>query len=213
MATTPHAVRVIGPRELAAASKTGEALVWTVSKAPEDWQRELSPFYLGPVPLYNGNTAVCMENAWQYAKVYADHVDAAGEPSEAYWAWANDGWRRPAVRYPKGKGAKPLYSLWAGEKLGYLDARKHIYWPLYRDSVKQTAGYQRLKELHAVGPVTLFDFDGYEAPAAWSLRDVANHPGRPMGHAFVLKAMLLYGDAVEPSDLPLTPTEPQFGLF
>lgn len=210
---TPHPVRVIGPRELDAATRAGETVVWTVSKAPEAWQRELSPFNLGPVPLYGGGEATCMENAWQYAKVYANHVDAAGEPTEAYWAWANDGWRRPAVRYPMGKGAKPLYSLWEDEKLGYLDARKRVYWPLYRDAVKLTAGFQRLKELHAAGPVTLFDFDGYDAPAAWSLRDVANNPSRPMGHAFVLKAMLLHGEGIEPGELPEQNPAPQLGLF
>lgn len=219
-AAAHHAVRVIGPRELEAARAAGENIVWTVSASSEDWQRELSPFYLGPVPLYGGRTARCMENAWQYAKVYASMATDDGEPTEAYWKWAQDGWSRPAVRYPMGKGAKPLYLLWAGQRLDYLQARRQVYWTLYRDAVRLTAGFAKLQSLHQQGPVSLFDFDGYcHQSRAMSLTDVTLALNRPMGHAFVLKSMLLGGPEISPEDLggladpPLGASNPQQALF
>ena len=201
-----NTVRVIGPRDLQHNGKpklnAGETLVWTVSKAADDWQRELSPFHLGPVPLYDGRTARCMENAWQYAKVYAQHADASGQPLPHYWHWAEEGWAKPAVRYPMGKGAKPLYLLWQGERLGYIEARQRVYWRLYRDAVQATAGFNTLRSLHEQGPLCLFDFDGYDHEAmGLTLADVIRLTNRPMGHAFVLKAMLTQGHRVEAADV------------
>lgn len=206
-------IRVIGPRELGAVRKSsaGEAegdssVVSTVSKSPTEWERDLSPFHLGPVPLYTGGQSRCMENAWQYAKVYAEHVGASGEILPQYRLWAEDGWSRPAVRYPMGKGAKPEFMLWGNERLDYVSARKKVYWPLYRDAVRKTRGFERLQELHARGDLSLFDFDGYDHELRkMSLLAVANFAARSMGHAFVLKAMLLYGPDVAIEDL-----EPDF---
>ena len=212
-------IRVIGPRELDAAQAAGETVVWTVSKAEEDWQRDLSPFHLGPVPVYGGRQSRSMENAWQYAKVYATHAQADGTPTAEYWDWAEAGWKRPAVRYPMGKGAKPLYCLWDGERLDYLTARRKVYFPVYRDAVKLTEGFRRLQELHVKGPVTLFDFDGYcHQTRNMTLAQVAAFTSRPMGHAFVLKAMLLHGVDVTPEDLATLEDPPrssaeQLGLF
>jgi len=209
-AKNQHPIRVIGPRELEEARRAGENIVSTVSAAEQDWQRELSPFHLGPVELYDGHRARCMENGWQFAKVYACHADEEGKPLPAYWEWAQAGWAKPAQRYPMGKGAKPMYSLWDGEHLGYLEARARVYWPLYRDAVRNTAGFARLQELHAKGPLSLFDFDGYDAQArCLSIKDVSLYVPRPMGHAFVLKAMLMYGPDVAPSDLLSTFAEEQ----
>ena len=189
-------VRVIGPREQAL-SRRGEVVVSTVSKAPEDWMRELSPFHLGPVPIYGGRTSLCMENAWQFAKVYAQHADAQGLPLPSYWAWAQNGWRQPAIRYPIAKGAKPLYCLWDGNQLGYIEARKSVYWELYRNAVRETEGFRRLQEMASRHSISLFDFDGYDHDArGMTLADVIENPNRPMGHAFVLKAMLLHGTNV-----------------
>ncbi len=201
-------IRIIGPSDLQAVQRAGTQVVWTVSHAKDDWQRELSPFFLGPVALYDGLESVCMENAWQYAKCYAEHADAEGNPTEAYWEWARKGWSKPAVRYPMGKGAKPLYLLWHGEHLSYVEARRRVYWPLYRDAVKRTGGFARLKALHAAGPVVLFDFDGYDHERmGLTLHQVSHHTSKPMGHAFVLKAMLMYGDDIDPHQLQALETE------
>lgn len=143
----------------------------------------------------NGLTGLNMENCWQYAKVYAVHADAAGNPTDAYWDWAMAGWNNPrAVRYPMGRGARPLYSLWDDAHLGYIEARKQIYAPLYIKAVKQTAGFAHLTELAKTTDLWLRDFDGYDHVAkGMSLTDVVNCSTRKMGHAFVL-AMLLVDD-------------------
>lgn len=196
-------VRVIGPAELPSL-RSHPGLIDTTSKSPELWTTELSPFHLGPVPLYGGHISRTMENAWQYAKVYRQHLDAQHQPSQSYWHWAEEGWANPrAVRYPMGKGAKPAYSLWEGEQLGYIDARLKLYWTMYQNAVMQTRGFERLAQIAASSEeVVLFDFDGYDNEARnMSLRDVMLNPSRPMGHAFVLKALLERGTAVKTADI------------
>ena len=213
---TAHRIIVVGLKDQQRVRDNGVRMVSTVSKATQDWERDLSPFHLGPCRLPSGDTARCVENAWQFSKVYAQHADAEGSPSPAYWAWARDGWAKPAIRYPMGKGAKPLYLLWGGERLGYVEARKAAYWSLYRDAVRSTRGFARLQALHASGPVALFDFDGYDHEAqGLTLHEVLHNTRRPMGHAFVLKAMLLHGCDVAPDDLewPNTSGPTQASLF
>lgn len=188
-------VRVLGPRDRP--SPEGR-VINTTSRAsgPDSWSRGLSPFFLGPVSLYEGavtSEAKNVENAWQFAKVYAQHTDAEGNPTEEYFQWAREGWEHTrAFRYPMGKGAVPEYSWWAGEKLTYVEARKQIYVPLYTRAVVRTAAFQKLLEL-AQGPqeLWLWDFDGYDhVSLGMTLKEVLNEPRRKMGHAFVL-AMIL----------------------
>lgn len=188
----PAVVRVVGMRDLIPAGLA----INTTSGASEEWQRELSPFNLGPCRLYDDFRSIRLENAWQYAKLYAVHADTHGNPTEDYWTWARKGWNNSkAVRYPMGRGARPLCSWWDGEKLGYIEARKRIYVPLYAEAVVRTTGWKRLRALYDTEPLlVLRDFDGYDhALLGRSLRDVLQDPTRKMGHAFVL-AMLLSGD-------------------
>lgn len=164
----------------------------TTSKS-DHWSRDLSPFFLGPVDLYCGLTSKNMENGWQFAKVYPEHVDKNGDPAQDYWLWATKGWEDSfAYRYPMGKGRKPLYSLWNKEKLGYIEARKQIYMPLYAKAVVKTKGFARLKEIYqGEKDVYLRDYDGYNhKKLEMSYQDVINCESRKMGHAFVL-AMIL----------------------
>lgn len=173
----------------------------TTSKSECDWQRDLSPFYLGPCPLYWDMTAARMENGWQYSKVYPEY-DNGGEPKEEYFDWALAGWRneRP-VRYPMGKGKKPLYSWWDGNKFGYVDARKNIYIPMYANAVVKTEGFKILSKVYdgvlATGKTLyLRDYDAYRhEEAGMTLTDVVNNDKKKCGHAFVL-AMLLSHDPV-----------------
>lgn len=160
----------------------------------------LSPFNLGPCPVYGGYVSENFENLWQFAKVYASQVDANGDPTEDYFGWALKGWRDAKPhRYPMGKRAKPLYSLWGAEKLGYIDARKRIYAPLYIAAVQQTQSYTDLLSLINSGEnVTLRDYDGYDhQDKGMSLTDVLNNPKRKMGHAFVLKALLTHDPVLQ----------------
>lgn len=189
-------VRVYGPRDT---PPPDLQLIDTTSKGIE-W-RELSPFFLGPCYLYEGYASERMENAWQYAKVYEEHTDGKGNPTQEYWDWAIEGWsNRRAVRYPMGKGRKPLYSLWDGEKLNYIEARKRIYVPLYARLVTCTETYQRLDQMYINGEAfCLWDYDGYDyLRLGYTLEQVLNNPDRKMGHAFVL-AMLLTGFLPDPN--------------
>ena len=169
-------------------------VVWTV-KASRGWQRQLSPFILGPCSLYADYTSKNMENAWQFSKVYPEHVEGKRITKE-YWKWAKAGWTDDkAHRYPMGKGRSPLFSLWDGERLDYLTARKKIYGPLYAEAVTKTAGWQMLLNLHEEHKnLILVDFDAYDhRKLGMTLTRVLNNPNKKMGHAFVL-AMLLTKD-------------------
>lgn len=155
----------------------------------------LSPFKLGPVQLYDNRWSQNMENGWQYAKVYREHTwGVLRAPAQSYWSWATEGWYNPrAVRYPMGKGAKPLYSLWAGENLGYIEARKRIYIPLYSQAVRFHAmkQLQELKNFAMGRDIVLRDYDAYDhQKLGYSWDDVINDPARKMGHGFVLAMMI-----------------------
>lgn len=173
----------------------GSYVVSTVSKSQTAWERQLSPFVLGPCDLYDELTSRNMENAWQFAKVYREHLDGDKIRPE-YWEWAYRGWDdRRAHRYPMGKGRRPEFSLWCGERLGYVEARKRIYVMLYAEAVMRTQAYLHLRRLlNKHKDLTLLDYDAYDHHAmGMSLTDVLNNPHRKMGHAFVL-AMLLTSD-------------------
>lgn len=179
--------------------KEGAVIVNTCSNSDTNWQRDLSPFILGPCPLYDGRVAQTMENAWQYAKVYPKFLDENGDPTEAYWEWAEEGWKNPrAVRFPMGKGAVPSYSFWEGQKLAYIDARKVIYAPLYAEAVQKTEGFKKLKGLYQNEKrLILRDWDGHDHDKlGLSLTEVLNNPKRIMGHAFVLKMLLIEDPAL-----------------
>ena len=162
------------------------------------WSRGLSPFFCGPINLYDNYTSINVENAWQYSKVYAhlDHIDDNGNPTASYFKWAQNGWNSvKADRYPMGKGVFPKFSYWAGEKLGYVDARKKIYIPLYSEAVKKTFAFKKLLEIYKQMPkeqtLYLKDFDAHSlTPGTFDYWDLWNNPNIKVGHAYVL-AMLL----------------------
>jgi hypothetical protein len=192
-------VRVIGPKD----GRDKNAINTTSSST--NWSRELSPFFLGPIPLYFDLISKNMENAWQYTKIYKCHVDQNGNPIDDYWTWSLTGWNKArADRYPMGKNAIPLYSFWDNKKLNYIEARKFIYLPLYQNAVIKTEAFKKLKELYIQNNknIILFDFDGYDhLKIGKSLSAVLNDPNRKMGHAFVLAMMLEYGENFKIEDL------------
>lgn len=199
-------IRIIGPRD-----KRDPRAINTTSHSTAQWTSQLSPFRLGPVKLYDRFQARIFENAWQYSKVYSQHADPQGNPTQDYWRWAQRGWNSSIPhRYPMGKGAKPLYSLWNGQRLNYIDARKTIYFPLYRDLVRQTEAYRKLEQIYRTEKsITLFDFDGYDHIAlGLSLGDVLNNPRRICGHAFILAMMLTHGPNVTPEHVGTTTETP-----
>lgn len=180
----------------------GAVAIDTTSKSGT-WSA-LSPFTIGPCIIPGHGTAANMEGAWQFSKIYAQHTDADGDPTEDYFAWARAGWAdRRAQRYPMGKGAVPLYSLWNDERLGYINARKRIYGPLYIAGVTGSAAFDRLAKMHADGDdIVLRDYDAYDhRKLGMTLVDVIHCRTRKMGHAFVLMSMLT-GEGLEEFDRP-----------
>lgn len=163
--------------------------------------RELSPFVLSAPP------AKRFENLWQYSKVYPDQVNREGNPTNEWFWWRREGfYNNRAVRYPKGKGAIPLYSIYpqsydnrCTEHLGYIEARKKVYASEYAKNVVNTQSYNRLQGVYQYsnglsgnrGNLILLDYDAYDHEVlGMSLIDVINNPDRKMGHAFVLMMML-----------------------
>jgi hypothetical protein len=192
-------IKIIGPRD-----RTDPSAINTTSHSANAWSSGLSPFKLGPLSLYDNHTAQIFENAWQFAKLYPEYADSQGEPTTTYWTWAERGWNsQRAHRHPLGKGRRPLYSLWNGQRFDYIAARKQIYLPLYQTAVAQTPAYHRLETTYRRnGSITLFDFDGYDhARLNMTLADVLNCPTRICGHAFTLAMMLTYGADFKLCDL------------
>ena len=179
-------VQVIPPGR--AFSGPGDQRTWCDVTTHGSQFRPLSPMLLGPVPLYGEMWSRTMENAWQYAKVYPQYR------YDGYWPWARAGWdSQRAERYPMGKGARPLHSLWAGDELGYVDARRRIYIPLYSQAVRfhQLALFLILREQARLGDLVIVDFDAYDHRAlGYSWDDVVNDEKRRMGHGFVLAMMI-----------------------
>jgi hypothetical protein len=131
------------------------------------------------------------ENAWQFLKFYMD------QSIEEWREWARDGFSsESAQRFPQGRGAVPLGSLWKGDTLRYVEARIVVYAPLYARCVLEHASeaLEYLRALYKKGPLALFDYDGYaHRTAGLTLQDVIYNTRRKMGHAFVL-AGLIEGD-------------------
>ena len=162
---------------------------------------QLSPFYAGPVNLYDDYKSQNVENAWQYSKAYAQHFDSKGL-SDSYWNWAEAGWKsKRAERYPMGKDAKPKCSIWNKKYLDYVQARIKIYWPLYSRAVYRTEDYQTLKQI-AKNDICLLDFDGRRIDLTGeTICYVILNEQKKMGHCFVLYAMLIHDKRVSIYDL------------
>lgn len=171
----------------------------TTSRSKMEWSRALSPFFLGPVRVPGNGLTIAqnVENGWQYSKCYKDQWDEESQQPLADWyEWRNTGFdKKSADRYPKGKGVKPVCS-WTSldGKLGYIQARKRLYIPMYADCVVKTDAYQALKRIYKkYGEIYLWDFDAYDHHAlGMSWQDVIECETKTMGHAFVL-GMLLDG--------------------
>lgn len=154
----------------------------------------LSPFNVGPVSMCGGISCNVVENAWQYSKVYPQFVDDNGDPTAEYFKWANNGFSsHKGKRYPLGKNqTKPLYSWWNNKKLGYIEARKQIYIPLYTHAVRNSPEWPQLMKLYqecieSNKILVLLDYDIPKRDILQSIDD----DSKPMGHSTVLALMLL----------------------
>ena len=174
------------------------SIIINTTSRSNSWSRGLSPFILPGGYLYKNYYASNVENAWQASKVYEEFVDENKNPKSEYFEWANKIWKSNyAFRYPMGRGKKPLYSYWDGEKLSYIDARIKIYIPIYSRAVIVSDAFKTLTDIYENErrDIYLIDFDGYNhIKLKKSLEEVISNPNKKMGHAFVLYGLLKHND-------------------
>lgn len=207
----------------------------------QEFARQVSPFFVGPVTGPDGASANSLEIFWQVGKVFPHHDDH-GQPNEKYFEYRDQMYSaapgsipKPVMRHPYksfGYEAEDMlyWAYWNAEKgeyerLSYLEGRKRVYVPEYAKLVADTPAMEYMKKLLAEGKkIALLDFDGfnyfneeamkirYRAYAAKcrkrkepilrceedfvnikDMKSAVNFAETPVGHAFVVKA-LLQGD-------------------
>jgi hypothetical protein len=191
-----------------------------VTSRAKDWGHELSPILLGPVNTYKEDgamlTAVNVEVAWQYSKIYShknvdgrlvplNFLNKNGRPNARWFRWRDRAWSNPRFRwghpefgvnkrlvrraFPKGSTVAAWY--WDGELLDQVTARREIYAQLYCRSVRKTPAYRRLQRLHTQGDVLVYDFDGYDHVALrMSPEDTIRAIDHSWGHGLLLTLLL-----------------------
>lgn len=204
---------------------------------------------LGPYCLFD-DQGQCMENIWQFSKVYerigaqrivdkftnrlvwewpaVTMVDpVTGNITEDYKIWRKAGFKcKYPVRYPTGFHGrnKCLYALEtpeSTERLDYIEARKHIYYPVYKSLVEKQPKFAELEQrldrgenlliIEVDGPVQA-DLEYYKSKygvdnsfieqnsspmSRETLRVFINDPKNPFGHGYCLAASLL---GINPSE-------------
>lgn len=189
-------ITMVGPHDKKKFIEKKGTTLLDVTSHSTTWTKAFSPFFLGPCKLYGAYGAFNVENAWQYAKVYKQHLDTNGDPNAEYYAWAMRGWgKKRAERYPMGKGAVPAYSYWDGQKLGYVEAKRQIYIPLYERAVQDANILHGLiadvRRFQSAGlEVGFFDFDVFDNVKEKMTFEQVLNSNRKLGHAFVLANMI-----------------------
>ena len=142
--------------------------------------------------------------------------------TDAYWHWREDGQHCPYhVRYPVGFNHKAEGLCALVEKdgtyqaLGYIEARKQIYLPIYAGLVRQESKFRKLQGmLHQGTNLLIIEVDGphgddlayyqqrYGVDALWienntilinqaNIEIMLNDPKHPFGHGYCLAMTLL----------------------
>lgn len=157
----------------------GATIVDLTSKAPAPWVR-FSPFWPHgdlPLPYSPGVVSASVEGAWQALKVFES---ADVDPSKLAITDMR-GLKRSVRRFGRCLGHREGL---AGERLlGYVEARRAIYLPLYAYVLRERLQPEldELRELAGRGPLVVLD---YETNA-----DV-DDPSKPLSHASLVIAWL-----------------------
>jgi len=145
-------------------------------KEHPDFDKQLSPFFIGPVVGPDGAKANVFEIFWQCGKVYPCHDDN-GKPNADFFKWRDE-------LYSKEKCSKDLmrhackdlgyehkdtkyFAYFDKNKneyipLDYIASRKQVYAKEYAKLVYNTEAYKWLKSLVDSGKkVALVDFDAF----------------------------------------------------
>lgn len=156
-----------------------DAILADVTSGAKDGLVKLSPFYPHggiPVPFSEGYTATCVEAIWQGLKVF----EGADVDTSLFQNDTMKGLKRTIRRYGKPLGHRKGVN--GTELLGYIEARKLIYIPVYRWVLENKVSHiiERLKKANDEGKIiVLLDYD--------TNADVDN-PKKPLSHASLIKA-------------------------
>jgi hypothetical protein len=192
----------------------GYSRVNVCSGAPGQ-NKQLSPMLLGPITakkhgwtdedhgekLYGVKRpfhARNLENMWQSSKVWEGEEDSTTKmPGKAWYERRQRLWRDTKGHrwVKKGKDASgnrniALYQMWGARKLSYLEARRHIYCPIYSELVQQTDAYKKLEQRLQKGEnLLLLGFDGYpQGQRTW--KECFEDISKPFGHEQTLACLL-----------------------
>ncbi|KAI9362011.1 hypothetical protein DFJ73DRAFT_8751 [Zopfochytrium polystomum] len=183
-------------RATLAARFPGCAVLDVTSKGPAPWVR-FSPFYpIGgsdssrgggiAVPTDPGVVSVSVEGIWQALKVFANEGPDASKLRIATMAGLKRGASKARGRV---LGHSPRLAVQPGDKLlAYVDARRRIYLPAYREQLERLAPeleQVRRMAIDAAQTVVLLDFE--------TNTDVADTT-RPLSHAGLIKVFLETGE-------------------
>lgn len=156
-----------------------DAILADVTSGAKDGLVKLSPFYPHggiPVPFSEGYTATCVEAIWQGLKVF----EGADVDTSLFQNDTMKGLKRTIRRYGKPLGHRKGVN--GTELLGYIEARKLIYIPVYRWVLENKVSHiiERLKKANDDGKIiVLLDYD--------TNADVDN-PKKPLSHASLIRA-------------------------
>jgi hypothetical protein len=140
--------------------------------------------------------------------------DQAGEPTPAYWAWRAKGMaHRHWVRYPCGfrHHSKAMGSIVGNPDswtlIDYIDARKRIYYPVYRQIAIKTRRFRSLLSTYQRGEnIQINEVDGPRLhkeqpycqvvngslPIDHTILDaLINNPQQAFGHGYALAAAII----------------------
>ena len=168
--------------------KYPDAILADVTSGAKDGLIKLSPFYPHggiPVPFSEGYTATCVEAIWQGLKVF----DGCDVDVQMFQNDTMKNIKRTVRRFGKPLGHRKGVN--GTELLGYIEARKQIYIPIYRWVLehKVTDIIERLRAASNSGKtIVLLDYD--------TNADVENGK-KPLSHASLIKA---YAEGIYPYD-------------
>jgi hypothetical protein len=126
-----HSISVVrrsATRKIASAREAGAAVLDLTSQGEQPWI-QFSPFYPHrgiPVPMSPGYTTVCVEGAWQGLKVFeSESVDLT-----KFRVSDMKGLKRTVRKHGRVLGHRA--GLDSQRLLGYIDARRELYLPMYQ---------------------------------------------------------------------------------
>lgn len=171
----------------------------------------LSPFNLGPVE--HGEPefppAKCIENYYQFSKVFPDELDDEGKIAEEFYSLRKEMFLSDKGHRHKVKGVKPLFSVYFDsegkeKRYGYIESRK-FYCSQYQKLASKTAEFKKLTKLvnngyniNIIGYDAHSDLTSEEENLEIELKRRYEDASRPFGHEIMLFTML----TIEKTDYP-----------